>query len=443
MKALRAILLTIAAVIISAGAGMIQAETIYAEPEIYYDFVNYSVPDGQPSLLTVDSSTLQAIAADPSKALAFAHALADRYNVSGTIINEAAEAAYLSAVASGTQDGGVHMVDNTAYALQAQQAAALAAQQSAAGKTGTGSNTVKNQQKKTTAVTDKKAEEAKKAEELKKKEEEAKKAEELKKKEEEAKKAEELKKREEEAKKAEELKKKEEEAKKAEELKKKEEEAKKAEELKKQEEEAKKAEELKKQEEEAQKTEDEEEARETEDEEKAENNAAKKIRTESPAELSVALAAAAAENGGVTVATPEPEVPEVPLTGAADMNINGGTYVDVNKTIQKLTLYVVGTPTIVTDIVTGRSGGRETPSGLYSVYGKAQNRTLKGANYSAFVKYWMPFYRNYGIHDANWRSQFGGTIYQTNGSHGCVNIPPEVMPSIYASVEIGTPVLVH
>ncbi len=394
MKAVRAILLTIAAVIIAAGAGMIQAETIYANPtpEVYYDFVNLPVPEGQPSMLTVDTGTLQEIAADPSKAVAFAHALAARYNATGAIINEAAEAAYLSAVAAGTQDGGLRMVESqpvTPVAAPVQQTV----KQPAANK-----NTAN---KKTVSEADKKAEEAKKAEELKKKEE--------------ARKAEELKKKEEEAKKAEELKKKEEEAKKAEELKKKEEEAKKAEELKKQEEEAK----------------------------KDDNTAAQKIRTESPAELTAALAAAAAENGGAVQATPEAEVPAVPLTGAADMNINGGTYVDVNKTLQKLTVYIGGNTALTTDIVTGRSGGRETPSGLYSVYGKAQNRTLRGANYSAFVKYWMPFYRNYGIHDANWRSEFGGTIYQTNGSHGCVNIPPEVMPSIYASVEVGTPVLVH
>ncbi len=28
-----------------------------------------------------------------------------------------------------------------------------------------------------------------------------------------------------------------------------------------------------------------------------------------------------------------------------------------------------------------------------------------------------------------WRSKFGGTIYQTSGSHGCVNLPPASVPA--------------
>ena len=31
---------------------------------------------------------------------------------------------------------------------------------------------------------------------------------------------------------------------------------------------------------------------------------------------------------------------------------------------------------------------------------------------------------NIGIHDASWRDTFGGTIYKTSGSHGCINVPP-------------------
>lgn len=46
-----------------------------------------------------------------------------------------------------------------------------------------------------------------------------------------------------------------------------------------------------------------------------------------------------------------------------------------------------------------------------------------------------------GIHDADWRREFGGEIYRTNGSHGCINTPPEVMSELYELVEIGTPVV--
>jgi lipoprotein-anchoring transpeptidase ErfK/SrfK len=56
----------------------------------------------------------------------------------------------------------------------------------------------------------------------------------------------------------------------------------------------------------------------------------------------------------------------------------------------------------------------------------------------------MPFNGNQGIHDAdNWRSSYGGSIYLTNGSHGCVNTPRNKVKTIYENVEIGTPVIVY
>ena len=57
------------------------------------------------------------------------------------------------------------------------------------------------------------------------------------------------------------------------------------------------------------------------------------------------------------------------------------------------------------------------------------------------MKFWMPVKGAIGLHDADWRSEFGGDIYKTDGSHGCVNLPPEVAKELYDSVEIGTPVV--
>jgi lipoprotein-anchoring transpeptidase ErfK/SrfK len=54
----------------------------------------------------------------------------------------------------------------------------------------------------------------------------------------------------------------------------------------------------------------------------------------------------------------------------------------------------------------------------------------------------MPVYKGVGIHDASWRSSFGGEIYKTSGSHGCINVPTDVMPTIYNSVPKGTPVII-
>ena len=80
---------------------------------------------------------------------------------------------------------------------------------------------------------------------------------------------------------------------------------------------------------------------------------------------------------------------------------------------------------------------------------KAQNVSLKGKNvdgseYESFVNYWIAFIgSSYGMHDASWRSSFGGDIWVSNGSHGCVNMPPKKIPDLYNMVNYGTPVIVH
>lgn len=122
----------------------------------------------------------------------------------------------------------------------------------------------------------------------------------------------------------------------------------------------------------------------------------------------------------------------------------GDTYVEVDMTAQHLWIYRDGQLVLETDVVTGNTGrGTGTPGILAYIYAKQRNRTLRGDGYASFVKYWVPFYRGYGLHDANWRGSFGGEIYKTNGSHGCVNIPPAVMPEVYENVELGMPVITY
>ncbi len=48
-----------------------------------------------------------------------------------------------------------------------------------------------------------------------------------------------------------------------------------------------------------------------------------------------------------------------------------------------------------------------------------------------------------GIHDANWRTSFGGDIYKTDGSHGCVNMPNLKAAELYKLVDLGTIVIIH
>jgi lipoprotein-anchoring transpeptidase ErfK/SrfK len=53
------------------------------------------------------------------------------------------------------------------------------------------------------------------------------------------------------------------------------------------------------------------------------------------------------------------------------------------------------------------------------------------------------WFRNdgYAIHDANWRNNFGPWATEI-GSHGCINIPVPIMPSLYAWAPVGIPVRV-
>lgn len=122
----------------------------------------------------------------------------------------------------------------------------------------------------------------------------------------------------------------------------------------------------------------------------------------------------------------------------------GDTYVEVNLTEQHVFLYKDGELILETDCVSGNSSrGFDTPAGVYGITYKQRNATLNGENYSTPVSYWMPFNGNIGLHDADWRTSFGGQIYRTNGSHGCVNLPPDYARRIYDVVQTGTPVICY
>ena len=120
-----------------------------------------------------------------------------------------------------------------------------------------------------------------------------------------------------------------------------------------------------------------------------------------------------------------------------------GTYVEVDIQQQQMTYYKDGEVLVHTDVVTGRKGGYDTPTGYYQVQTHSPNAWLTGPDYRVFVKYWVGFYLAYGIHDASWRTEFGGDKYIYDGSHGCVNTPEEAMKIIYDDITIGTPVVLY
>lgn len=122
----------------------------------------------------------------------------------------------------------------------------------------------------------------------------------------------------------------------------------------------------------------------------------------------------------------------------------GNSYVEINLSAQHLFLYVDGELIIDTDFVSGRiSRGNRTPEGCFPLTYKTEKATLRGRDYETPVDYWMPFNGNIGMHDLTSRKKFGGAIYQTNGSHGCINLPWEAAKTIYKYVEKGFPVLCY
>ena len=122
----------------------------------------------------------------------------------------------------------------------------------------------------------------------------------------------------------------------------------------------------------------------------------------------------------------------------------GGSYVEIDLSSQKLWLYKDGEQILKTSLVSGSvAEGHRTPTGVYSIYAKQTDRYLTGEDYRSFVSYWMPFLGGYGLHDATWRSSFGGTIYYYDGSHGCVNLPSSAAKKIYNNISVGTKVILY
>ena len=138
----------------------------------------------------------------------------------------------------------------------------------------------------------------------------------------------------------------------------------------------------------------------------------------------------------------EPKYSQVPF--CTDFNDIGNTYVEVSLSDQHLWFYKDGYLIVDGPIVSGNiSNGNATPGGVYKLDYKERNATLKGEGYSTPVSFWMPFNGGIGIHDATWRGSFGGSIYVSGGSHGCVNAPYGLANTIFNNIDTGTPIVCY
>jgi lipoprotein-anchoring transpeptidase ErfK/SrfK len=131
-------------------------------------------------------------------------------------------------------------------------------------------------------------------------------------------------------------------------------------------------------------------------------------------------------------------VPEAPIKGESKL-------IYVNLASQ--TMYLFDNDKLIeTNYITSGRSKFETPPGKYAIYNKEKQKYLKSPfkdiEYNLLVQYWMPFYDGYGIHDAYWRTVYGGDDYTLAGSHGCLNTPLDTVKFIYNWAPIGTTVLI-
>ena len=111
------------------------------------------------------------------------------------------------------------------------------------------------------------------------------------------------------------------------------------------------------------------------------------------------------------------------------------TGIIVDKSIQKMKL-----------VVTGLKGSRDTPTGEFEIWFCEPDHYF--TNYDVFSYYFMPLkYKggngtDYAFHDATWRYEFGGDIYEWDGSHGCINMSLEEAERLYEKTYAGMSVYI-
>ncbi len=122
----------------------------------------------------------------------------------------------------------------------------------------------------------------------------------------------------------------------------------------------------------------------------------------------------------------------------------GDTYIEISLDNQYLWAFKDGQLLVETPVVTGNISRRDyTNRGCFRIAYKETDLNLRGPTWDDHVDYWMPFDGEIGLHDSSWRSEYGGDIYLTDGSHGCVNTPLDAMRIIYENFNEDDIVIVY
>nr|WP_051527053.1 L,D-transpeptidase family protein [[Eubacterium] cellulosolvens] len=130
----------------------------------------------------------------------------------------------------------------------------------------------------------------------------------------------------------------------------------------------------------------------------------------------------------------------------------GQSYAEIDLSRQHMWIYKDGVMVFDTDIVSGQMDeAHYTPEGVYLLLNKEKDAILKGdqlpdgsRTYEQPVSYWMPITNSgIGLHDASWKNVFGGLEYINNGSHGCINLPPDVAGTVYDLITMSMPIVLY
>lgn len=123
----------------------------------------------------------------------------------------------------------------------------------------------------------------------------------------------------------------------------------------------------------------------------------------------------------------------------------GGNHILISLSNQYMWIFNSGKLVKEVPVVTGRPE-TGTPTGNFSVFRKAMDIYLTGADYRVRVDWWMEFLPSYGIHDGSWQApssyHMDSDAYRSVGSHGCVNVPWASMGEVYRATYVGMPVTI-
>ena len=130
----------------------------------------------------------------------------------------------------------------------------------------------------------------------------------------------------------------------------------------------------------------------------------------------------------------------------------GSTFIQVDLSYQYMWFFQDGILVLESPVVTGLPGSMATPPGVFFIVEMLQDTILEGAvnpdtgveANPTPVSYWMRVtWAGIGLHDAIWQENFGGDWFQTNGSHGCINMPLEQARELYSRIDLFVPVIIH